>query len=364
MNILCVIDSLGAGGAQRQLVGLARGFVARGHIVEFLVYHRRDFFKPILEQENISINYITEMNYLRRLLKMRRFIRNGEFDVVLSFLQASNFISEIASLPTGKWKLIVGERSANPNISSSVKLRTFRLFHFLADFVVSNSNANLDIVQSVNPFLKNSKCKVIYNLVPSSYFSKSINENPNISNELKIVIGASHRYLKNSKGLVQALLMLSPSQRSRLKVSWYGDRIHGPFFDGSFSESNELVKKHSLEQCLRFYPATDKFVDYISDADVVALFSFYEGLPNTICEAMALGKPVMVSNVSDMNSLLAHNLNQTFDPVDVDSIKNTFEYYLNLEPSEFLKIGLANRRVALDKFSEENIISNYLELFS
>ena len=43
MKILCLIDDLGSGGAQRQLVNLSKGFVSRGHEVSFLVYHPADF---------------------------------------------------------------------------------------------------------------------------------------------------------------------------------------------------------------------------------------------------------------------------------------------------------------------------------
>lgn len=39
MKILCVIDCLGSGGAQRQLVNLATAFKEKGHEVSFLVYH-------------------------------------------------------------------------------------------------------------------------------------------------------------------------------------------------------------------------------------------------------------------------------------------------------------------------------------
>lgn len=42
-RILCFIDSLGAGGAQRQLVNLAIGLKKRGYIVHFLVYHVDNF---------------------------------------------------------------------------------------------------------------------------------------------------------------------------------------------------------------------------------------------------------------------------------------------------------------------------------
>ena len=38
MKILCVIDSLGSGGAQRQIVNLACGLKKKGHDVDVFVY--------------------------------------------------------------------------------------------------------------------------------------------------------------------------------------------------------------------------------------------------------------------------------------------------------------------------------------
>ena len=54
-RILCFIDSLGAGGAQRQLVNLAIGLKKRDYIVSFLVYHVDDFYLPILQENGIEI---------------------------------------------------------------------------------------------------------------------------------------------------------------------------------------------------------------------------------------------------------------------------------------------------------------------
>ena len=49
MKILCVIDSLGSGGAQRQLVQLAIGLKNKGVDVSFLMYHNIHFFKSELD---------------------------------------------------------------------------------------------------------------------------------------------------------------------------------------------------------------------------------------------------------------------------------------------------------------------------
>ena len=58
MRITCVIDNLGSGGAQRQLVTLGIAFKRRGHDVRFLTYHKDDFFAPMLEAANIEIDQV------------------------------------------------------------------------------------------------------------------------------------------------------------------------------------------------------------------------------------------------------------------------------------------------------------------
>jgi glycosyltransferase involved in cell wall biosynthesis len=360
MKILCVIDSLGSGGAQRQLVELAKGFKEKGHQVSFLIYHNVIFYND-LKNNDIPVFCVSEKYYLLRLIKMRKFIRNGKFNIVLSFLEASNFICSVSGFPVKKWKLIVGERSANPKISKSLKLIVYRWFHVFADYVVANSIANLEMVNKINPFLSDSKCKVIYNVInPSSFSSKASVKHD--SNQLHIVVGASHQYLKNAKGMLKAILKLSKEQKDRLRISWYGDRTSPPFFDNSFLEANTIVSENNLNETVKFYPATNDFLEIMGNADVVGLFSLYEGLPNLVCEGMALGKPIMSSNVSDIPLLLQHTPNQIFDPNKIDEIKTVFEYYLGLKGEEFLQIGIQNKIVAKENFNKAMIIEQYLNL--
>src|SRR5690625_1899614 len=99
MKVLCLIDSLGSGGAQRQLIELAKGFKEKGHEVSFLTYHEINFFKPELDKVDIQVHTILEPNYLKRTLKIRKYIRNGNFDAVLSFLEGASFMAEIAGFP-------------------------------------------------------------------------------------------------------------------------------------------------------------------------------------------------------------------------------------------------------------------------
>lgn len=359
MKILCVIDSLGSGGAQRQLVELGKGFKEIGHEVSFLVYHPQDFYWEELRKAHIKITYIEELNYFKRLLKMRRFIRAGNFDAVLSFLEAANFISTFAGFPYRKWKLVVGERSANPNIFKSFKLRFYRWMHMFTDYVVANSTENIDIVKRISPFINKGKFKVIYNTID---FSKWIRvKREKINDEVfNLVVASRHQYLKNLKGLIYAVDKLSIQDKKKLVINWYGEERK----DSSLKEGQKLIEKLNLQDNFIFFPATNDIIKKKIEADAIGIFSLYEGFPNTICEGMALGKPVISSDVSDISLFLNYNPKLICDPKSSESIKESLEYLLSLNSSQLNKIGEQNYTIAFKSFEKSKIVQSYLNLLA
>jgi glycosyltransferase involved in cell wall biosynthesis len=363
LKILCVIDSLTSGGAQRQLVELALGFKEKGNDVQFLTYHYIPFYNATLEKRDISITLIQEPNYLKRLLKMRYFIRRGKFDVVLSFLEASNFICEISGLPYRNWKLVVGERNANPALLKSPKLVLYRWFHFFADYIVANSYMNIEFVKKINPLLKRSKCKTIYNLIDFNHWEVAPNNYRKKSSKLKLVVLARHSYQKNLIGLINALSLLSKQEKEIISVEWYGDGATGSYVDETYPVAIKEISLSDIRTIISFHPASHNVLEIIQESDIVGLFSLYEGLPNAICEAMACGKPVICSNVSDMSRILTYDKNLLFNPKDPHSIKDVLSYILSLGKDQLIEIGLTNAKIAKEKFKKEEVISKYLELF-
>lgn len=358
MKILCVIDSLGSGGAQRQLVELAIGFKERGHEVSFLVYHGEDFFRGYLDEVKISVNVIVEKNYLKRLFKMRNYIRKGNYNAVLSFLEAANFICEFAGLPWRKWKLIVGERSSNPQMLRSPKLRFFRWFHIFAGNVVANSYYNMSIVRKINPLLPKTKCSVIYNMIDFERWKPSIEYIPLKHSKLTLVVVASHGAIKNLKGLVSAVNLLTIEEKGKIIIKWYGEDRG----DTALLDALKTIEKNNLQHIFEFHPPKKNIISFMHEADCLGLFSLYEGLPNTICEGMALGKMIVASKISDLPLIFQERF--LFDPYSPISISQVLKNTLALSSEELLLIGRYNQEQAKMLFNKEKILNKYLSLLS
>ena len=76
-----------------------------------------------------------------------------------------------------------------------------------------------------------------------------------------------------------------------------------------YQQLSKRVLDSKLEPYVRMIGARSNPFPYVKKADVFALVSRYEGLPNTIYEAMILGTPVIATNVGGVSSQIEDNVN-------------------------------------------------------
>jgi glycosyltransferase involved in cell wall biosynthesis len=182
---------------------------------------------------------------------------------------------------------------------------------------------------------------------------------PLYNGKLRIVIAASHQYLKNLNGLVEAVHLLNSKEKEKLKIDWYG----GQRSDNSKILALERIKYYQLENIFTFFEPTPSILQIMSKADAIGLFSYYEGLPNAICEAMSIGKVVIATFVSDIPQLIL-NKKLLSDPNDPKSISKSLKYLLQQEVNDLKIYGKENRKMALTRFDSKIIIDKYLYLLT
>lgn len=360
MKILCHIDSLGAGGAQRQLATLAVCLKKRGHDVRFLVYHTDDHFMPLLEDASIPVQVVAKRSHFRRALAIRRILRKSWQDVVLAFLEGPTLYAEMARLPRQNWGLVVGERVADPNMKSLTG-RFRRTAHRIADAVVCNSHTNKLMLESTC-WLPRSQLTVVYNTVDLRLFGprNDLDNDAKAADRegVKIVVAASYHPRKNMMGVAKALLLLKHATHvPRVVVDWYGavqpDRT-------SFEEVNRFSTENGLEDSLHLHGAIRTIGDEFRRASAVGLFSFYEGLPNAVCEAMACGKPILISNVCDAGNLVREGVNGFLcDPHDPASIASAFKRFALCSNVDRHRMEMESRKTAEQLFCEDAVVDRY-----
>ena len=86
-KIVLFTDCLGAGGAQRQLVGLAIMLKAKGYDMTVATYHNIDFYKKQLDDAGVRNLVIPNgSNKKKRIWAERTFLKNERPDWVVSYL--------------------------------------------------------------------------------------------------------------------------------------------------------------------------------------------------------------------------------------------------------------------------------------
>ncbi len=359
MRILFFIDSLFAGGAERQLVTMAVGLKRRGHDLRFLIYHSGGRFLAELEAARIPCICLQQTGRLRRLWEVRRVLRQGWQDVVLAFLEAPCLYSELAGLPCRRWGLVVGERLAHPHTNQGLR-RWLSWPHRFADAVVTNSHANRQMVERAWPAL-HPKLTTIYNAVDLDRFRPSCETvSHRAGSPVHMVVAASYQRKKNMLGLAKAVHLLQQSGERVLVTDWYGAALDPE----ALNEATAFVNRNRLAPLLRFHPPVTEIEKEYQRADVVGLFSEYEGLPNAVCEGMACGKPILVSDVCDARNLVADSKNGFLcDPHCPESIAKALKRVSALTQAQLQEMGQESRRKAETLFDMPRVLAAYEAVF-
>ncbi|WP_018027536.1 glycosyltransferase [Porphyromonas somerae] len=361
MRILFLIDNLGSGGAQRQVKTLSTLMARNSHDVTILTYSPEDFFSKDLEALGIPIIRCYSSNYIRRILLIYKEIHKGHYDTVISFLDTPNFINNLSTLISRRnWKVVTSERSNKESFLISKKGRIFGWFQRYSDAIVCNSYNATNMWVKYYPKYRN-KLKIIYNAVEVEPTYNAYT--PKQHEKLHIVVAASYQRLKNPIKLIQAVSLLSPSEQQRLRIDWYGETYVGiAEKDYIYKEACSLIEHNNLEEVVHLHKPTKDIHNKMSQADFVALFSQLEGLPNAICEGMMLGKPIIMSRVSDYNILVDRNNGLLCEWDDELSIKNAIEIAINLSKREIMIMGKNSLKKAEMLFSPNVIIKKWEEL--
>ncbi len=359
MKILFLIDSLGSGGAQRQMVTIASLLKQQGTDVEVLCYHRDSFFIEPLNKTGIKVHWIVAANLISRILKIRSFIRKGNYDTVISFLDTPDLLNCLAAVGGHRWKVITSERSAKEENFHTFRGKIIGWIKRYSDAIVCNSENARQLWLKYYPHYKD-KLEVIYNMVALSKITSTYI--PHKDGKTRIVVAASYQYLKNPINVIEAVNTLDESYKRKLSIEWYGRKEATVGDTGAYKDASTLIDKYGLHKTVLLNEATNVITDRMVEADVVGLFSRLEGLPNAICEAMSLAKPIIMSRVSDYKVLVDNNNGVVCDWNNISSIKNALEILLECSDEKLVSLGKNSKKKAEILFGKEKITNQWLKV--
>lgn len=299
MRILCVIPQLGAGGAERVMVKISNNLAFR-HDVVLLTWEAPGTlpFYPLGDGVHLKQVHLSATGWggkvsalWRRVLMIRKHVREYRADVVLSFLDTTNISAILGCLGTGV-PVVVSERIDPARYHLGWLVTELRLFLYpLADRVVVQTSR----VASYFPSRMRARIVELPNpIAPASALASP--ETPGPDGRFRIVAMGRLVHQKGFERLIDAFARLAGRHpewdvvifgegpdRAALKQQAYAAGIQGRVTLAGVSSAShmELAASH-----------------------LFAFPSRFEGFPNALGEAMSAGLPAVgydgVSGVEEM----------------------------------------------------------------
>lgn len=289
--------------------------------------------------------------YIIPLKETRKILEQQKPDIVIAFLNNASFYSIIASYGL-KHKTIVCERCDpyNENTKSLLFMRIF--FRFAQGSVFQTEGARVYYKDLLD------KSTVIPNAVDPSLAAikvKPFLERKNVIN----VFSRLEIKQKRQDILLQAFRQIH-SRIPDIVLNIYGD---GP----DENQLKEMCKELSLEGWVNFKGSTNKATELLSDCKLTILTSDYEGIPNGVIDAMAIGIPVVATDTSPggVRMLIEDGVNGLIVPCgDVKGVADAACKILM--DAQFADMLSSNSVLINERFSERAIIGlwdMYLDRF-
>lgn len=278
MRIATVSYLHGAGGAERQILMLSNFLANKGHEVHLIVlnqYNTRYSIDDKVIQHDLSQLERGRFRILQRWKALYKELNQIKPDVTVNFnFQSVYFEAVMPHKVCGK--IVYSERGDPYDKEYSGILGLLRTLSFKRTdgFVFQSEGARDYFNNSVKK-----RSVVIHNPVSIPIDKYPI---PAVREKKIVSVGRLHPQ-KNQKLLIEAFAKVHQSYPD-YKLEIYGD---GRLQD----ELNMRIESLGLRKCATIYPSRKDIWDCIFNATLFVLTSDYEGMPNVLMEAMALGVP-------------------------------------------------------------------------
>ncbi len=295
MKILCYSNKLNKGGAERVMSVVANGLYNRGHDVILVNDYKTDNeykLLPGIRHVYIDGEYGTNKNAIKRNINricfLRKICRDTKRDVILSFISDANFRAEAGVIGI-RTKSVISVRIDPAHAYKS------KFYEMIAKSFYKHADGCIF------------QTKYAANFYPDKVIKHSmVIPNP-ISDDFFEIQGSPM-----SEKRIVSVGRLSEQKRFDILISAF-KYVNQKFPDftldiyGSGEEKEKLemqISKLQLTHAVTLKGQTKNICDEIKNAYMFVLSSDYEGMPNAMIEAMALGLTVVATGYNGIEETI------------------------------------------------------------
>ncbi len=287
------LNCLEQGGAERVVVNLANRFAQEGYDVTITTeYYADNEFEIDERVKRVHVGLTKEdekkpriIQIPTRIVRLRQFLKREKPDILIPFTRKPLYRGLMAVLGT--------------RIPILIAIRTDPAGHYeeLLDKIqipLLFPRANGCVFQTVGqkeffrPRLQDNS-RIILNPINPKYIG---NKRPGLGERTKTIVQSGRLVdFKNQPMLIEAFMKVHKVHPDyELKI------FGGDSFDGTREILEGLIEKYDASGFIHLMGPSDSLERDLADAALFAFSSDWEGLPNALMEAMALGLPIVATD--------------------------------------------------------------------
>lgn len=363
MKILYGITLSEWGGAQAHLFDLIKSQKNLGNDVCVFIgedgelsKRLRDIgIKDVYILNNLK-HHISPINDVKAVKEVRKLIKSFEPDIVHVHSSKAGVIGRIGAYKESVASIFTAHSWAFTEGVPKVK----RLLYIMIERFLARKTSHIISVSKYDDELA-LKCKVLNNKIQHSVVYNGVEPIKrslvNLPSKLNLVMVARFSEPKDHEGLIKEL---SKIDSSLYTLTLVGD---GPNLD----RTKELIKELGMQNIIRCVGFQSDVEKYLHEANCFILVSKREGFPISILEAMAVGIPVIASDVGGISEQIISNktgfLLRSNDDIAPTVLKLTNDKKMLCEMGdsafEYLKLNFTSD-IANEKIDQiyKNIVTN------
>lgn len=290
LKIVFHLNCLDQGGAERVVTTLANRFIEEHDVILATMWVAENEYEIDSRIRRVHVGLTEKQEkktrfgkIIDRNLNLRKFLKQEKPDIVIAFAQKANYRALIASLGT-KIPVIVSVRT-NPYLHYthlSDKILIPLLYPKAAGNVFQTIGAKEFFAAKIQE-----KSRIILNPINPKYLNV-----PKAEVRKKEVVQSGRIVdFKNQLMLIEAFVLVHEKHPD------YVLKIYGTDSkDGTWELLEECIEKNNAREYVFLMGGSNKLEKDLPSASVFAFSSDWEGLPNALMEAMAMGLPIVATD--------------------------------------------------------------------
>lgn len=356
-RVLFVSTSTTVGGAEKTLFNLATLLDHKAFTVAGVVSLKPEGeYAKRLREAGVKVETLGAASARPRDAKtLAKIIARERPDIVHALMFQAIQVARMAKPQSGvAFKLVTSPR-VNYRTRSTLTLAFDRWQKDRDDLLIAECQASADFLVKRQGYAP-AKVKVIRNGIETAGWPTSKVDRARHRLELRLgandlLVGAVGR-LDDQKGfdvLIEAMALL---KNLPIRCAVLGEGPARPKLEA-------LVRKHALEKSVWLLGERADVPSWLSAFDVYALPSRWEGLPNALLEAMALGLPVVASAVDGVPEAAEHEKTGLLvAPENPKALADAFRRLVT-DPALRARLGPAASALVAEKFTLRRMIAEY-----